>query len=291
MKSLNFTLEAFRKWLVADGKAATTIQSYINDVKKFNAYLTERDVEETFINRLYFTRYIKFLKENQLAINTINKKITSLKVYNDWLVREGFVKEVFVSIKRDKVKIASGSETEVSVLDEEQVERFLFHLEKETQRNKLMGYILLYTGVRVSELINIRLSDIDQLTGSLKVQGKGGKIREIPLRNDVAEGIRGYIANERLKSKYVLSDYLFVSQRAEKLHRDTVRKWLEEVGEQLKFHVHPHMLRHTFCTRLIKNGVDLTVVAKLAGHSSVNTTMKHYINVSNKEKKSAVELL
>ena len=172
MESLNSILAAFEKWLMEDGKAETTVKSYVNDVRKYNAYLSEREIEETLINRLYFTSYIKFLKVNNMAVNTINKKITSLKVYNDWLVREGLANDVYVSIKRDKVKVADGSEDEVSVLDDEQVERFLFHLEKESQRNKVIGYLLLYTGVRVSELVNIRLSDIDQLTRNLKVRGK-----------------------------------------------------------------------------------------------------------------------
>lgn len=291
MESLNSILAAFEKWLMEDGKAETTVKSYVNDVRKYNAYLSEREIEETLINRLYFTSYIKFLKVNNMAVNTINKKITSLKVYNDWLVREELVDEVFVSIKRDKVKVADGSEDEVSVLDDEQVERFLFHLEKESQRNKVMGYLLLYTGIRVSELVNIRISDIDQLTRNLKVRGKSGKLRDVPLRKDVFDEICSYMNDERLMGSYAFSDYLLISQRAEKLHRDTVRKWLEEVGKQLKFHIHPHMLRHTFCTRLLKNGVDLTVVAKLASQASVNTTMKHYINISKVEKQHAVEML
>lgn len=285
-------IKRFEKWLVEDGKAATTIASYLNDVRKFNVYLDEKDCDkEIVMNRLYFTSYLKFLKGEGMAINTINKKITSLKVYNDWLISEEIVEELYVHMKRDKIRIADGSEAEVSILDDEQVERFLFHLEKETKRNRVMGYLLLYTGVRVSELISIKMAHIDQLTNHLKVIGKGGKIRDVPLRSDVLEVLQNYIKDERASSRFASSEYLLVSQRTEKMHRDTVRKWLEQVGEKLKFHIHPHMLRHTFCTRLLKNGVDLTVVAKLAGHSSVNTTMKHYINISKKEKEKAIELL
>lgn len=285
-------IKRFEKWLTEDGKAATTIASYLNDVRKFNVYLDEKDCDkEIVMNRLYFTSYLKYLKGEGMAINTINKKITSLKVYNDWLMSEGIVEELYINMKRDKVRIADGSEAEVSILDDEQVERFLFHLEKETQRNKAIGYLLLYTGVRVSELVGIRLKDIDQLTGQLKINGKGGKIREVPLRSDVLKILRIYMKGERAASKFASSEYLLVSQRAEKLHRDTVRKWLEEISAQLKIHVHPHMFRHTFCTKLLRNGVDISVVAKLAGHSSVNTTMKHYINISKAEKQRAVELL
>lgn len=285
------TIGMFQQWLIADGKADTTIASYMNDVKKFNEYLIVREVDEVYINRFYFTSYIKYLKVQGAAVNTINKKIISLKVYNDWLLKEGLVDDLFVHIKRDKVSVAIGSETEVNVLTEEEIERFLFYLEKEKQRNRVIGYVLLYTGLRVSELVNLKLRDIDYLTNVLRIRGKGGKLREVPIRPDVLEVIQQYISGERCRTKFIASDYLLVSQRAIKLHRDTIRKWLEIVGEKLKISIHPHMIRHTFCTRLLKNGVDISIVAKLAGHSSVNTTIKYYINVSKKEKQNAVELL
>ena len=284
-------VQAFEQWLIEDGKAHSTAQSYINDVQKFNRYLVKRDADpEVLFSRFYFTSYLKQLEADGMKVNTINKKITSLKVYNDWLVKQGYVTESFVQIKRDKIRIADGSEDEVSVLNDFQVDQFLFHLEKESQRNKCIGYLLLYTGVRVSELVQIQISDIDRLTAQLTVRGKGGKYRQIPLRKDVLEVIHAYLQGERGMG-FPESPYLLVSQRAEKMHRDAVRRWLEQVGETLNVHIHPHMLRHTFCTRLLKNGVDIATVSKLAGHANLNTTIKHYINISKEEKQNAVERL
>ncbi|WP_016995603.1 tyrosine-type recombinase/integrase [Lysinibacillus boronitolerans] len=284
-------LQAFEQWLMEDGRAASTVQSYMNDVQKFNRYLVERDADpEILLSRFYFTSYLKQLEAEGMKVNTINKKITSLKVYNDWLVKQGYVTESFVQMKRDKIRIANGSEDEVSVLNDFQVDQFLFHLEKESQRNKCIGYLLLYTGVRVSELVQIQISDIDRLAAQLTVRGKGGKYRQIPLRKDVLKVIHVYLQGERGGS-FPESPYLLVSQRAEKMHRDAVRRWLEQVGEALNVHIHPHMLRHTFCTRLLKNGVDITTVSKLAGHANLNTTIKHYINISKEEKQHAVERL
>ena len=284
-------VQAFEQWLLEDGKALATVQSYINDVKKFNSYLVERDADpEVLLSRFYFTSYLKQLEVEGMKVNTINKKITSLKVYNDWLVQRGYVSEVFVQMKRDKIRIAAGSEDEVSVLDDFQVDQFLFYLQKESQRNKCIGYVLLYTGVRVSELVQIQISDLDRLTAQLTVRGKGKKYRQIPLRKDVLEVIHAYLQGERGAS-FPESPSLFVSQRTEKMHRDAVRGWLELTGEKLGFHIHPHMLRHTFCTRLLKNGVDITTVSKLAGHANLNTTIKHYINISKEEKQNAVDRL
>lgn len=285
-------LEQFKQWLLEDGRADSTIQSYINDVQKFNHYLVERDADpEVLLSRFYFTSYLKQLEKDGMKVNTINKKITSLKVYNDWLLMKGMVDDVYIRIKKDKVRIATGSEEEVSVLTDEQVEQFLFQLEKESQRNKTIGYLLLYTGLRVSELVEIELAHIDHLGAQLTVRGKGGKLREVPLRRDVLEQVQSYIRGERAASKHSASETLLLSQRASKMHRDGVRRWLEQVGEQLGFHIHPHMLRHTFCTRLLKNGVDIATVSKLAGHANLNTTIKHYINISKQEKKAAVDCL
>lgn len=288
-------LGAFKQWLTEEGKSPKTIESYVGDVEGFQKYLTEKAVDTTQpLSRFSFVRYKQHLLDNEYVITTINKKINSLKVYNDFLQKKGMVSESYIQLKRDRVQIAAGSEQIVTALSEEQVEKLLFYLEDHTkvsQRNKLIAYLLLYTGVRVSELVSIKLSDIDYLASTLTVRGKGGKIREISLRQDVVQLIRSYVKEERLKSKFKDSEYLLLSQRAPKVHRDAVRDWLANISKELGFRLHPHLFRHTFCTRLLKKGVDLTTVSKLAGHSTVNMTAKFYIQTTRQEKMDAVQLL
>ncbi|QHC05925.1 tyrosine-type recombinase/integrase [Anoxybacillus sp. PDR2] len=288
-------LGAFKQWLTEEGKSPKTIESYVGDVEGFQKYLTEKAVDTSQpLSRFSFVRYKQHLLDNEYAIATINKKINSLKVYNDFLQKKGIVSESYIQLKRDRIQIAAGSEQIVTALSEEQVEKLLFYLEDHTkvsQRNKLIAYLLLYTGVRVSELVSIKLSDIDYLASTLTVRGKGGKIREISLRQDVVHLIRTYVKEERLKSKFKDSEYLLLSQRAPKVHRDAVRDWLANVSKELGFKLHPHLFRHTFCTRLLKKGVDLTTVSKLAGHSTVNMTAKFYIQTTRQEKMDAVQLL
>ncbi|MGJ9385252.1 tyrosine-type recombinase/integrase [Salipaludibacillus sp. CF4.18] len=285
----------FAQWLMEDGKAKTTIQSYVNDVKGFQQYLMEKVVDETqLLSRFSFMKYKEYLLNEGFAVTTINKKINSLKVYNDFLRMKGLVDSSFIYMKRDRIKIASGSEKEVTALSDKEVEQLLFYLEDSSKvivRNKLAAYLLLYTGVRVSELVNIKLKDVDRLTYTLTVRGKGGKVREISLREDVILAIDEYMNGERKNSKFVNSDYLLVSQRASKMHRDAIRDWLSLISKELGFKIHPHLFRHTFCTRLLKKGVDLTTVSKLAGHSTVNMTAKFYIQTTKTEKQQAVELL
>lgn len=287
-------VEEFKQWLIEEGKAPKTITSYVTDIRKFEVYRLEHMSETSeVLSRFLLMRYKQYLQSKEYKITTINKKLNSLKVYNDFLNRKNIVSEIFIQLKKDQIQIAHGSEKEVTVMTEEQIEKFLFYIEdknKVNQRNRLIGYLLLYTGIRVNELVNIRTEDICLLTGILKVKGKGGKIREVSLRADVVEHIKLYL-KDRVNSPFTESPYLLLSQRRGFMHQDAVRNWLKVLSKALEFHLHPHLFRHTFATRLIEKGVNIVTVSKLAGHANVNTTIKYYIHTSKEEKQSAVERL
>ncbi|MFD2443705.1 tyrosine-type recombinase/integrase [Bacillus sp. CGMCC 1.16607] len=282
------TISSFQQWLMEEGRAPKTIESYVCDIKSYKNYLEEKAAsDQQPLSRFSFVRYKQYLLDYPFAIATINKKINSLKVYNDFLQKKGFVSESYIALKKDRVQVAAGSEHVVTALSEEEVERLLFYLEDHTKvtiRNKLIAYLLLYCGLRVSELVNIKIGDIDPLTSILTVCGKGGKMREISLRQDVLLLLKQYLHGDRLHSKFRESEYLLVSQRAEKMHRDAVRDWLSNISKELEIKLHPHLFRHTFATRLLRKGVELTTVSKLAGHSTVNMTAKFYIQTTRQEK-------
>jgi integrase/recombinase XerD len=247
------------------------------------------------LSRFSFVRYKHHLMDEHFAIATINKKINSLKVYNDFLVLKGWVHESCIQLRKDQVKIAAGSEQIVEALTDGQVDtllHFLEHQSKVSVRNKTICYLLLYGGLRISELVNIKKREIDFMTSSLLVMGgKGGKVREISLRRDVIQLIQCYVKGDRANSDYVESDYLFLSQPSPKIHHDAVRNWLSIISKDVGFKLYPHLFRHTFCTRLLRKGVDLTTVSKLAGHSTVNMTAKFYIQTTRQDKQNAVDRL
>lgn len=272
--------DTFAQWLLEEGKAEKTIESYVTDVKGLILFLQEKASDETVLSRFSFVRYKEHLIKSDYAVSTINKKINSLKVFNDFLRMKGVVDESYIQLKRDQVPIAAASDLHVEILSEKEFERLLFYVEdgnRVSTRNKLIIYLLLYTGVRVSELVGIKLKNIDVLTSTIRIIGKGGKHRKIGLREDVLQLIQTYRREERSESFFSQSDYLLLSQRTQKTHRDAVRSWLAKVSKELGFHLHPHLFRHTFCTRLLKKRVDLTTVSILAGHSTVNMTAKFYI--------------
>lgn len=180
-------LEEYAKWLFNTGRALKTIASYKTDIKMYHAFLDEKVAgSDQLLSRFLFVKYKEYLLNEDMAISTINKKINSLKVYNDFLQIKGYVSDSFIWLKRDRVKVAAGTQAQVDVFTDEEIEKLLFYIEdssKVSVRNRLIVYILLYTGVRVSELISIKRKDIDPISQILTVHGKGGKVREISLRH------------------------------------------------------------------------------------------------------------
>ena len=285
----------FEKYLKEDGKRDSTILSYVGDVQGFLEYLTAKGT--TFdgqLVRFFITSYKQHLESLDYKVNTINKKINSLVCFNQFLIQQGQMTSMVVDLKKDKTRIAYGSEQEVEVYTENEVERLLFYIQdpsKVSLRDKLIVLLLLYTGIRVSELVSIRLKDLDFLTMQLHVVGKGGKIREVPLRSEVVDVAKEYMATERKGHKFSHSEYLLLTQRSGKMDRDAVNKLLNKHGEYLGITMRPHKFRHSFCTRLLKAGVPLTTTAKIAGHARIQTTAAFYINTSRQDKQDAVDLL
>ncbi|WP_243156444.1 tyrosine-type recombinase/integrase [Clostridium sp. C8-1-8] len=147
--------------------------------------------------------------ENNYEVATINKKINSIHSLNRYLIAAGEMKEIVVKNSKDRVKIAYGSEKQVEVYSEKEVDKILFYIQNEdkvSKRNKVIIMLLLYTGVRVSELCSIKIRDIDFLNYSIKIYGKGGKFREVPLKFDLADAIKEYIKDRDYNAKD--SEYL-----------------------------------------------------------------------------------
>lgn len=285
----------FEQYLIADGKANKTIEIYVGDIKSFLDWLATKDnIFTGNLKRFHITSYRNYLVQNNYEINTINKKINSLQSFNQFLIENNYISEKVVDLKKDKARLASGSEKEVEVYTDVEIEKLLFYIQSEevTSRNRLIILMLMYTGVRVSELVNVKLKDIDLLAMNLIISwGKGGKRREIPLKNEAIEAVKEYLGGERKDNKFAESEFLILTNRSGKMDRDAINKILSKMEQQLNIRMHPHKFRHTFCTTLIKRGVELTTVAKLAGHSSIQTTANFYINTSKEDKKKAVELL
>lgn len=247
---MNKLVEKFKKSLEEDGKSIKTIESYIGDTAAFVAFLEDKEIEfNGEMKRFYITCYRNYLIENQYELSTINKKVNSIQSFNKYLVENNYTKDIVVDIAKDRVKLAYGSERQVEVLTEMQVEKILFYIqneEKVSKRNKMIILLLLYTGLRVSELCDIKL----------KIFGKGGKVREVPLKLEVMEAIKEYLT-ERNTNSFAISEYLIIGQRGV-LQRDAINTMLEKLTIKIGLDVRlkPHTFRHTFCTRLVSKSTS-----------------------------------
>lgn len=287
--------EQYPDYLLNNGLSDSTVKSYSTDIKLFLKYVEKNNYQfDGEITRTSVIEYKDFLISNDASVATINKKMNSILSFNNFLIDKGYMNCKAVH-SRDKVRIAYGSEHQVSILSDEDLSRLKSLLKdgsKVSVRNKLIIYMLLYTGVRVSELVNIKLTHINNSSKTLLVTfGKGGVNREIPLKEELLTLIELYFTTARLKNQYRDSPFLFLSQRSNKMHRDAINRVLNRVGKQLNIHMHPHIFRHTIFTKLVRKGIPLSTVAALAGHSNIQTTVKSYVNTSREEKRSAIDLL
>lgn len=144
------------------------------------------------------------------------------------------------------MKLAYGSERQVEVLTDNQVERILFSIqndEKVSKRNRMIILLLLYTGLRVSELCDIKTKNLDFLTAQLRVFGKGGKVREVPLKSEVVDAIKDYLV-ERSTNPFADSEYLIIGQRGV-FQRDAINTMLEKGNNDYTDHGRPDVLEHT----------------------------------------------
>ncbi len=147
-------IDQFRQYLADDGKSDSTIVSYVGDIQGFVEYLQSKGVEfEGQLQRYQITSYKKHLLDADYEVNTINKKINSLVCFNHWLISQKLTHELVVSLRKDKVRVALGSEKEVEVYTDDEVDRLMFYIQdpnKVSLRDRLIVNLLLFTGVRVS---------------------------------------------------------------------------------------------------------------------------------------------
>ena len=197
--------EKFRRYLVEDGKSHSTITSYVGDVEGFLCYLEYKGGQfDGQLRRFYVTSNKQHLADQGYKVNPINKIMNSQVCFNQYLVDHGVRESMVVNLKKDKIRIAYGSEQEEEVYTDGEVERLLFYIQdrsKVSVRDKLVILLLLYSGIRVGELVSIKLQDIDFLPMKLHIKGKGGKIREDPLRAELVEVAKDYQTTARKVQK------------------------------------------------------------------------------------------
>ena len=256
------------------GLSENTIKAYSNDCQAFKKWLflnqrcdpmdsTESDIEN----------YLKYLKGVNLSNSTINRKLSSLKHFFNYLSKTKLLKSNPVmnisGPKNSKVLPKSLSIIDVnSLIEAPDCTNFI------GLRDRAMIELMYATGVRISELINLEYSNIDLNRSLIKVMGKGGKERMIPFGDDALSWLTNYIEFRRKNNLSLNSRDFFISQQGRKITRQAfwhrIKIYLKALG--LSMDISPHTLRHAFATHLLNNGADLRSVQMLLGHSDLSTT-------------------
>ncbi|MEI7579132.1 MAG: tyrosine-type recombinase/integrase [bacterium] len=264
----------FKKYLKENNKSLNTIENYASDVGGFfNWFFTSfgKYPEKLFKeNVLDYKSYL--ITSKHLKNKSVNRKLLALKALNQFLVEEG-VQDTFVIGKKDFAKYQADFISPTKV-NKQEVNQFMQSiLETGNKRNFAIVSLLRYTGMRISECLNIKIRDIDLKSGECLIRkGKGSKDRKIFINTKAKNAINIYL-EERSKNNQVLieNDLLFKSRLNNRIDRTVISKIFSKFSEKIS----PHQLRHFFCTELADNGSSIQEIAYLAGHSDTRTTMRY----------------
>ncbi len=274
----NYYIKEFINYIESKNYSDKTLLSYTNDLYYFYMFI-KKDLDK--VKEDDIKDYIEYLNLQKEKASSIRRKISSLKSYYKFLYRNNYIeKKEYPLSKISLPKL------------EKKLPKFIYYNDlleiisesnnsKDNIRDRLLIEMLYATGVRVSELINIKVSDIDFNNRRIIVNGKGNKMR-IVYYGEYAEDV----LKEYLKVHVRKSDYLFANTKGDKLTDRGVRYIIDKIMDKLsiKVHVTPHVLRHTFATDMLNNGCDIKVVQELLGHSSLKAT-EIYTHVTNERLK------
>ncbi len=281
MKNL---LEPFERYLkIEKNDSPYTIRGYLDAVEAFIVYMESCNIFN-IKNITYddIRTYLGYLYSKGLAKTSVSQNLSALRTFYKWLVKENLVDNnpmlLVSSPKKDRLL--------PSYLNYEDIEKLLKVSDISTplgQRDSAIIEMLYSTGIRVGELIRIKLKDIHFDQKQITVFGKGSKERNVLFGNILSEKLNLYIRHGRSElCKGKANDILFLNHYGSPLTERGVEDILNRIIKKggLDFSIHPHMLRHTFATHMLDNGADLKVVQELLGHENLSTT-QIYTHVSN----------
>ena len=260
-----------------------TITSYKKDTYDYLEFLKKNNIDIKNSNYKIVEEYSNYLYKKKLSKRSIARKYSSIRTFYNYLEKKNILENNIFNLVENPKK-------------EEKLPRFIneYELDKmfeipdnspKGQRDRLILEILYGTGVRVSELVNIKINDIDFNNNSIKVRGKGNKDRYVFYGKYCKEAINNYIKNGRISLlNGQTCDYLLLNRFGKNISVVSIRKILNEIINKcsLDIKISPHVLRHTFATHLLNEGADIMHVKELLGHSSLSTT-SIYTHVTNEK--------
>lgn len=247
-----------------------TIKNYYNDLTEFSLYI-KKDL--TRVKKEDIKSYLKYLFDKDNSNRTVSRKISTLKSFYKYLKENDVIK----SSPALSIKYPKADKKLPNFVPYNELESMINATKKDTfyERDDLIIELMYATGVRVSELVNIKLDDIDFETNSIRILGKGSYMRTVYFGEYARDAIFKYMNGLRIKLlNGKESEYLFLNKNGNNITTRGIAKIIDKIVSEteVKTKVSPHTLRHTFATHLLDNGCDLRSVQELLGHKNINTT-------------------
>ncbi|KJY58276.1 Tyrosine recombinase XerD [Lactobacillus kimbladii] len=270
---------------VERGLSNNTITAYRQDLTSFISFLQQENFTSWPTQALDIDAFLAEQRDQNKATSSISRLITSLRKFYQWLVRQNIQKlnpmlEIDSPKKRHTLPVALTINEVNKLLQQPDTKKKL------GLRDRALLETLYATGIRVSELINLKFTDLHEELKLVKIFGKGSKERLIPISAVALSWIDSY--KEKVRDPLILkigrnNDFIFLNSRGGSLTRQAVWQIIKHYCKLagIQKNVTPHTLRHTFATHLLENGADLRVVQEILGHSDISTT-QIYTNLSQK---------
>ena len=257
------------------GLADNTLESYSRDLKQYYGFLSgDTATSLAGASQSTIVAYLMLLRKQGKATATIARRLAALKAFYQFLVKENYV----ATDPTDELSSPKLERKLPKVLTVEEVERLLSQPDVTNpvgRRDKAMLELLYATGIRVSELVNLNVIDIDLKEGFVRCMGKGSKERVVPMGEISISALKSYLENARLK---IIADpkekAIFVNHHGKRLTRQGFWKIVKKYASQaqIRKEITPHTLRHSFATHLLENGADIRAVQEMLGHADISTT-------------------
>jgi len=272
---MDLLIEEYLDYLgVERGLAANTLESYGRDLRQFSAYIKSRNASFGELDRLDILTYLDGIKKQGKSTATVSRSLASIRSFFKFLSHEGKI-STDPAAELDSPKVEKKLPSVLSLQD---VEALLYKPDNTTPggiRDRAMFEVLYATGIRVTELVSLTMSDVNLEAGFIKCLGKGNKERIVPLGSVAIKALHTYLTTGRTKlvrSREVRS--LFVNHHGRQLTRQGFWKLLKKYAREsgIDANITPHTLRHSFATHLLENGADLRSVQEMLGHADISTT-------------------
>jgi len=281
---INEAIENYINYLKFERRMSkNTYNSYRHDLDFYNEFLNKKNIIKiNKIEKKDIEDYIEKINKNNLKTTTIARKLTAIKNFHKYLFAKELVNsDVSLTIERPKLK-----KSLPNVLSVEEVDKLL-DISLNTPfdyRNKAMLELLYGTGLRITEMLDLKMSDVDFENSIVRCFGKGSKERIVPIGEYIIDSLKQYLEYRTVLSKGKRSDYLFLNNLGGRLSRFSFFKILKKILKEKKIDkdVSPHSLRHSFATHMLEYGADLRSIQELLGHSDIATT-RIYTHISNKK--------